>query len=196
MTDIGKSLICTITLILLNRRHSQLVKGSWMRRGAIVKMAIVCFDNPKSFISLSTSALCLILIVDRTSRSGVIVRTFLCHIVVIKSIRSVSRLSVNLIWLFVAHYSEGFNTWDELRPWRHVSVRAGPRHMRNSRYSWRDLRLFGILLRHIHFSRVHQRIRTFADFPSFLLLGVPVYNYLVVNKDWWRCLRIYNLTII
>lgn len=184
MTYVGKSLICTITLVLLDRRHSQLVNGSWMRRGATdpIHMIIVCFDNPKNLISLTTSTLLLILVVDRL----VFFTTFLCHIFAeIESVRSVPRLSINFI--FFTHNSESLNSFDEFGTWSHMSIRAISRHVWNC---VGDLRLFRILLRLIHLGVWHQRIRTFANFPSFLLLGVPVYNYLVMNKDLGGCLRI------
>ena len=139
--NVGKSLIiCIVTLVLLNRCHSHLFHSFWIRRGAsIVNLIIVCFNNPKSFISLSTSTLCLILIINGTSRR-VIVSTFkndpsfLRHILFVESIRSVSRLSTNLVW-FISLYSHGFNSFDEFRARCHMSVRAVPRH---SRYSRRD----------------------------------------------------------
>lgn len=132
MTNIGKSLIIRtiaisrITLIFLDCRHSQLVIGSWMRRGAIVHLIIVCFDNPENFISLSTSTLCLILIVDRLVGRGVriFVTTFLCHIFDVESVRSMPLMS--FIHLLLAHF-EGLNTFDKFGARRHM--RAGSRHV-------------------------------------------------------------------
>ena len=63
MTYSGKCLIGAITWIFLNCSHSQLVDGSWMRRGAIIHLVIVRLNNPENFIGLTTSALFLVLVV-------------------------------------------------------------------------------------------------------------------------------------